>query len=223
MPRLDPFTPRELINGLVQLLAPEASRRGLSLIPKVAAEVPPWILGDATRIRQVLLNLAGNALKFTEAGSVHIELTVEGHLKDQVLLGFAVADTGIGIPLDRQQAVFEAFCQADDSITRRYGGTGLGLAICDRYVQCLGGRLRLQSQPGAGSRFSFQLAASPCPAPPIVETPEDPIPTGSLRILVVEDNLVNRLEAGMDGYLSKPIHPQKLRQILSQSLALRPS
>ena len=147
----------------------------------------------------MLLNLIGNAIKFTEKGGVEVSVDVAERLSDtQVILRFAVADSGIGIPEDKQKLVFEAFRQADSTTVRRYGGSGLGLAICSRLVALMGGRIQLVSKPGEGSTFSFTVPASevapdevPRDAPPQSLDCETPA-ARSLRVLVADDNIVNQ-------------------------------
>jgi CheY-like chemotaxis protein/HPt (histidine-containing phosphotransfer) domain-containing protein len=155
--------------------------------------VPRYLLGDAGRIRQVLVNLVGNAIKFTHHGEVAVtvaDVTTEENRRE---LEFSVRDTGIGIPLERQESIFEAFVQADGSTTRHYGGTGLGLAICTRLVDLMGGRIRVRSLPGTGSTFSFRIPLDEA-TKEIANSPDqkcDSLPRQ--RVLVVDDNPTNRL------------------------------
>jgi signal transduction histidine kinase len=157
--RLDPapFNPRACFEQTRGLLWPLASSRGLQLVYEIEPSMPTQIVGDEIRLRQILLNLAGNAIKFTPSGSVRVRARVTDDATGGVVLHVEVQDTGIGIPADRQAAIFEPFVQADGSTTRRYGGTGLGLTICARLVSMMGGRLSLVSEPGAGSTFSFSV------------------------------------------------------------------
>jgi CheY-like chemotaxis protein len=183
----------------LRALESRARDKGLNLTLAMAADLPQWIEADPIRLRQVLVNLLGNAIKFTEAGSVTLEVApvlVDGATR----LGFAVIDTGIGIPLEKQASIFSAFTQADGSITRRYGGTGLGLTISSKLVGLMGGAMGVDSEPGRGSRFHFTLpgfvsgGAREPPLPPPVEaaraTKRDVL-TG-LDVLLAEDNPVNR-------------------------------
>ena len=151
------FSVRELVEDLVELLAPRAQDKGVEIASFIDESVPVAVTGDPTRLRQVLLNLAGNAIKFTERGgvSVLVETTESGRLR------FSVRDTGIGIDAADQERIFHDFEQADGSSTRRYGGTGLGLAISKRIVEALGGEIELDSTPGEGSTFSFALPLPP--------------------------------------------------------------
>ena len=181
----------EFVRSTMKLFTLDAARKGVELETDIAAGVPICVRADCDRLRQVLTNLIGNALKFTDCGRVSCRVHMEN--ENPRLLRFTVEDTGIGIPVDRQRAVFEAFAQADGSITRKYGGTGLGLAICAKIVALAGGEMRLESSPGVGSKFEFtfpvEIAAAqesgpPAPAPATLD--------GSLSILVAEDNPVNQ-------------------------------
>jgi hypothetical protein len=159
-------------------------------------DVPSHLIGDHVRLRQVLLNLLGNAVKFTTKGSVSLEVMAEGTRNGRARLRFEVRDTGIGIPADQQGAIFEAFRQADGSVTRRYGGTGLGLSISAKLVEMMKGRIEVESAPGTGSTFRFWIEAPEgwgkrLPAPPASETVPAGQPEG-LRVLLAEDNAVNR-------------------------------
>ncbi len=221
-----PFSLRETLASSIRPLDLSARQKGLTLYTEVAADVPDALLGDAGRIRQVLINLVGNAIKFTEVGEVQVSVVqqelflpsdvsqTQGLFDDTsaalagqpLQLVFRVRDTGIGIALDKQQVVFESFSQADDSTTRRYGGTGLGLAICRRLVGMMGGELSLSSRLGQGSEFQFTLSLHTAPAQPLAQplAPVEPAalsnataPAG-LSVLVVEDHPVNqRLAIGM--------------------------
>ena len=151
------YRPIEILEEVAELLAPRAQAKALDLLCIAPPGLPTVLRGDPGRLRQVLLNLVGNAIKFTEKGEVEVgvqPLAVDG---DSATLRFHVRDTGIGIPKDRQAAVFESFTQADGSMTRRFGGTGLGLTISRQFVQMMGGRLELESEPGKGTTFSFSV------------------------------------------------------------------
>ena len=150
-----PFEPRELAAAVLAGFAGAAGRKGVALVLEEFPALPGGLLGDPVRLRQVLANLVGNALKFTEQGEVRVSVTREAADPGQAVLQFAVADSGIGIPADKQQAIFEAFTQADASTTRKYGGTGLGLSICRQLVELMGGRIWVESRPGGGSIFRF--------------------------------------------------------------------
>jgi PAS domain S-box-containing protein len=144
-----------VLETAAQLLLPDARRKGLDLTCSILPGVPLRLRGDSARLRQVLLNLGGNAVKFTPAGSVRFHVSLEGDERSSAMLRFSVEDTGIGIPADRQTDIFSAFTQADGSTTRKYGGTGLGLAISKQLVNLLGGQIGVESEPGKGSRFWF--------------------------------------------------------------------
>ena len=139
----------------VRVLAVSAHKKGLELIADVRPEVPARLIGDPTRLRQVIINLVGNAIKFTDQGEVALVVALEQVTDGSIFLRFSIRDTGIGVAADKQQAIFEAFSQADVSTTRRFGGTGLGLAISARLVQLMDGKITLESAPGHGSTFSF--------------------------------------------------------------------
>ena len=195
-----PFDPLECVEKVRALLAVRALQKGLELRCEVRPEVPPCVVGDPLRLGQVLLNLIGNAIKFTEKGLVVVEVSVTSVGEAGVVLEFAVRDTGIGIAADKQQTIFEAFSQADGSMSRRFGGTGLGLTICSRLVRLMGGGIRVQSRLGEGSCFRFSVplpvaelaAAAPAQAAPPPEVAAAPGSGGPLRVLLAEDNLVNR-------------------------------
>ena len=145
----------ELLDEATRFVRAAAAQKGLALTWRKASSVPERLLVDPLRLRQVLLNLIGNAIKFTERGSVGVEVELEEAVADAVVLKFAVRDTGPGIPPDKQELIFQAFCQADNSITRKHGGTGLGLTISSRLVAMMSGRLWVESKPGSGSTFYF--------------------------------------------------------------------
>jgi len=179
------FSVQDVVLEAVRVLAVSAHKKGLELIADVRPDVPARIVGDPTRLRQVVINLIGNAIKFTEAGEVVIRIEVDQQKDHSVFLRFSVRDTGMGVPADKQQAIFEAFSQADVSTTRRFGGTGLGLAICARLVQLMDGKIWLESAPGQGSVFCFTGrfgVEAPVGAPLV-----DPRYAGR-RALIIDDN-----------------------------------
>ena len=139
----------------IKALSVRAHEKGLELICDIGAEVPCALIGDPGRLRQVVTNLIGNAIKFTEQGEVTLRVEQESLSGQDVVMHFVVSDTGVGIASARQQAIFEAFTQADGSMTRKYGGTGLGLTISSRLVEGMGGRIWVESHPGLGSSFHF--------------------------------------------------------------------
>ncbi|MGC2657718.1 MAG: ATP-binding protein [Bryobacteraceae bacterium] len=158
---LDPicFSLYPLLDQTLKPLRHQAWGKGLQLHLEVEPGAPEKIWADSARLQQVLINLIGNAIKFTEKGQVTLKVGITAVERRALRLGFAVQDTGIGIPKDKQQSIFEAFSQADGSTTRRFGGTGLGLSICSRLVQLMGGRISLDSVPGQGSCFRFEISA----------------------------------------------------------------
>lgn len=186
------FDVRECMGSTMKSLGPRAHQKGLELALRVAAEVPEFVLGDAQRIRQIVLNLVGNAIKFTEMGEVVLEIDVRERTPDGALLRFAVKDTGIGIPVEKCARIFEKFEQADASTTRRFGGTGLGLTISARLVELMGGRIWVDSCPGVGSAFQFEIALQVDRAerPPRKQLPR--VDVTGLPVLIVDDNATNR-------------------------------
>ncbi|MDX2016859.1 MAG: ATP-binding protein [Planctomycetota bacterium] len=179
-----PFRPAEVVEQVRAAVEQQASDRGIALQARVHADVPSVLLGDAARLRQVLLNLTSNAVKFTREGGVMILLTVDRTLDDEVELRCVVTDSGIGISPDRVGALFEPFVQADASTTRKFGGTGLGLAICKQLVQAMGGQIGVESEVGRGSTFWFTVALRPGDESSSARTP--PAHSGSLRAVVVD-------------------------------------
>ncbi len=163
-----PFSLRDTLNETMHLLGPSAHDKQLELSLQVDAEVPDYLTGDPMRLQQVLTNLTGNAIKFTEHGNVDVRIEQIGSASgSKVRLNVLIRDTGIGISEEQQRQLFQAFNQADSSISRRYGGTGLGLVITQKLVQQMGGQIRFESELGKGSVFSFSLdlEVSPCPRP----------------------------------------------------------
>ncbi len=156
---------RDVVEDAAQLLAVSASRKGLELICHIAPEVPENLLGDPSRLRQIILNLIGNALKFTDKGEVFLRVDCREHTSHRSVLHFSVRDSGIGISADKQKSIFEAFRQSDSSMTRRFGGTGLGLSISSQLVTLMGGRLWVESKPGDGSSFQFVISLPAASAP----------------------------------------------------------
>ena len=185
-----PFDVRDALGETVKTLALRAHAKGLELFADIHRDVPPVLIGDAGRLRQILVNLTGNAIKFTETGEVVVGLEVEARTEESVMLHFAVRDTGIGIPADRQQKIFEAFSQADSSTTRKYGGTGLGLSISTRLVALMGGRIWIESEPGVGSVFHFTARMGI--GAPLAPDPAREVDLAGLPVLVVDDNATNR-------------------------------
>ncbi len=185
----EPFDLEALLNQQIDLMALRAQRKGLELILHLEPTVPVHVIGDAHRLQQILMNLIGNAVKFTEQGHVIISVTPDPDSPPSGHLRFAVIDTGIGITPDQQAQVFRAFTQADGGITRKYGGTGLGLTITRRLIELMGGHIRLESQPGQGSTFSFTISLE---VAPLSAPPEPASPLTGWRVLVVDDVAINR-------------------------------
>jgi signal transduction histidine kinase/DNA-binding response OmpR family regulator/HPt (histidine-containing phosphotransfer) domain-containing protein len=186
-----PFEVSACIEDAFDLLAQKALEKRIDLVYTIDPEVPPCIVGDAGRLRQVLLNLTGNALKFTEKGEILVGVQTASRDDAGVELRFAVKDSGIGIPAEKLGLLFKPFSQVDTSTTRRFGGTGLGLAICARLVELMGGTIAAESEPGKGSTFTFTLRAPI--APPVVKAHlRGRVPQlAHKRILLVDDNATN--------------------------------
>src|SRR6185437_2682576 len=195
------FDLREIVGNSVALLAPRAQAKHLTLTHSVNEKIPAQVVGDPSRLRQILLNLAGNAVKFTAKGFVSLEVEPLDDVADEIRLKFSVRDTGIGIPEEAQQKLFQSFTQADASTTRQVGGTGLGLAMCRRLVELMGGEIGLSSVPGQGSTFWFTMRLG---RPKMVETssvvryvdtlhmsPCSPA-IGGITLLLAEDNKINQ-------------------------------
>jgi two-component system sensor histidine kinase/response regulator len=185
-----PFALGDSLADMVTALVLRAHKKGLELALDLDPTVPDAVVGDVGRLRQVLINLISNALKFTERGEIVVRVARESEVGPDLHLHFAVSDTGIGIPHDKQEHIFEAFAQADTSTTRRYGGTGLGLAICSRLVPLMGGKIWLESEPGRGSTFHFTVRLA-CAAPFASPQPVDITELRDLHVLIVDDNSTN--------------------------------
>ncbi len=186
-----PLRLREHLGSTMKALASRVGQRDVELLSDVPADVPDALIGDPGRLRQVLFNLVGNAIKFTEHGEVVLGVRLHETDGDQVTLRFTVADTGIGIPQHKQKAIFDEFVQADASTTRRYGGTGLGLAIASRLVTAMGGEVGLESKEGQGSTFHFS-ASFGLGSAATVEATDPRADLRGVRTLIVDDNATNR-------------------------------
>ncbi|HET7206373.1 MAG TPA: ATP-binding protein [Terriglobales bacterium] len=190
-----PFELRDVVARAMELVGSRAAVKGLRIESAIASDVPLWVSGDPVRTRQVLINLLGNSMKFTEKGSLTVRVTQNPHGSGPASLQFSVSDTGIGIPEDKLPKIFESFAQADSSTTRRYGGTGLGLTISKRLVEAMGGRIWVESKAGVGSTFyfttEFGLAAAPATQTATVAA-VPAMPAEHLRILVADDSEDNR-------------------------------
>lgn len=195
-----PFDPESLCNELADLFAAQCHTKGLLLVRRFDLQECRCLQGDGTRLRQILMNLLGNALKFTETGTVTLQAATEQQQNGKVLLRCQIRDTGIGIPKDRFSSLFTPFSQADSSTTRKYGGTGLGLAISRQLARLMGGDISLISLPGQGSCFTVTVLCDPCDALAQMQLQQQKLPAEqkkgtSARILLVEDNAVNQLVA----------------------------
>ncbi|HEV2131618.1 MAG TPA: CHASE domain-containing protein, partial [Longimicrobiaceae bacterium] len=186
-----PFTLRDVLGDTLQTLGLRAAEKGIELAYRIPPEVPDRLIGDPGRLRQIVVNLAGNAVKFTEQGEVVVTVEAESVTADEVALHVAVRDTGIGIPPEKQQIIFEAFSQADSSMSRQFGGTGLGLAISMELVALMGGRMWVESEPGVGSTFHFTATFALQKGAPR-RAPAGPETLHQLPVLVVDDNATNR-------------------------------
>jgi two-component system sensor histidine kinase/response regulator len=185
------FELRDCLGDTVKTLAMRAAEKDLELACHVPANVPDALVGDPGRLRQIIMNLAGNAIKFTQEGEVLVDVHEESRNDDSVCLHLSVKDTGIGIPAEKQTAIFEAFSQADSSTTRRFGGTGLGLAISSQLVSMMGGRIWVESEVGRGATFHFTVNLG-LQKDALVPRPAEPATLRGLPVLVVDDNETNR-------------------------------
>jgi two-component system sensor histidine kinase/response regulator len=213
------FDVRDTVGDAVTVLAHRAAEKRLELVCDVARDVPETLVGDPGRLRQVLLNIVGNAVKFTNAGEVVVRVMPQpASTADdgQVRLRFMVSDSGIGIPADKLAHVFEAFTQADASTTRRYGGTGLGLAIARRLVELMGGHLWVESEVGRGSTFHFTAAFQTTESLGLPSRPAEPRELRGLRVLVVDDHATNRriLVEMLSSWQMKPVAVADARSAL---------
>ncbi|MBX3736314.1 MAG: response regulator [Candidatus Didemnitutus sp.] len=220
-----PFELSQCVEETLDIFALQAAAKGIELAYAIDPAVPTWIVGDITRLRQVLVNLVNNAVKFTPSGFITIEVKLAAEAgtpgDGALLLDFIVTDTGIGIPADRQSALFKPFSQVDSSTTRKYGGTGLGLAICDRLVQLMGGTVDVTSQLGHGSRFRFNI-----------QTERAEVPTGGrvlnfagVAVLAVDDHAVNRHALGtcLHQWGCTPVLAENAAQALAAAADRRPA
>ncbi len=219
---LDPidFRLRDTLGDTLSLLAMRAHLKGLELAYHVHAEVPDLLVGDAHRLQQILVNLVGNAIKFTERGEVVVQVSLDKETDNgsSVSLSFGVTDTGIGIPRDKQRAIFNAFEQADSSTTRRYGGSGLGLAISSQLVRMMQGRIWVESEVGKGSIFHFTARFDLSKAMPEAGGAADWAGLRNRRVLVVDDNATNRriLTEILAGWQMQPTAADSARAALAQ-------
>ena len=201
------FGLRNMLGDTLEALAFTAQSKGLELALRVDPQAPERVIGDSERLRQVVINLVGNAIKFTQAGEVVVEVASETAASGEARLRFSVLDTGAGIPTDKLRAIFDPFTQADTSATRRHGGTGLGLAISSRIVERMGGQLTVESQVGKGSRFDFGLSLRVAAIPKAGAAPPDRAPLAGLRVLIADDNATSR------GILEQMVTHWKMRPV----------
>jgi len=195
-PESIPFSLKHSINAVALLLAPRAREQGLELKISISSDIPTYLDGDPSRLGQILLNLVGNAIKFTDKGSVEIAASHRVAANGLIELRLEVIDSGAGIPPEVQASLFTPFTQADTSVSRKYGGTGLGLAICRQLCRTMGGDIGVESEMGRGSKFWFTLQCRVAEAPPKIMSPSlaptlDP-EAANLSILVAEDNFIIR-------------------------------
>jgi signal transduction histidine kinase/CheY-like chemotaxis protein len=181
------FALRQIVGDAAAAVCVAAHRKGLELVVEISPEAPDSLRGDPSRLRQIVLNLIGNAVKFTAQGEVTLSIRKCEETDSDVMLQFAVRDTGLGIPLDKQQSIFQSFAQADNSTSRKFGGSGLGLTIASRLVEAMHGRIWVESRPGAGSTFYFTARFTRGPGPPTLALPGSADLAG-LAVLVADDN-----------------------------------
>lgn len=186
------FDLRESLGDTMKTLGLKAHAKGLELAFRVDPATPQYLVGDTGRIRQIVINLVGNAIKFTEQGEVFVEVELVSESPEDVALQVSVRDTGVGIPEERCKAIFEEFEQADTSVTRRFGGTGLGLAISSRLVDLMGGSIAVDSKLGEGSTFTFTMHLEPAPSGTESNAANGIVYVGGSKVLVVDDNATNR-------------------------------
>jgi PAS domain S-box-containing protein len=218
------FDLRDCLELALKTLALRADEKGLELLCEVAAEVPPVVRGDSTRLRQVVINLVGNAIKFTADGEVAVKVQVEARDGHDCILRLTVSDTGIGIPEEKHELIFAPFSQADTSTTRKYGGTGLGLTISTRLVEMMGGRIWVESEVGKGSQFHFTTRVGVADAKEIkVGTIAPPEILRGVKVLVVDDNRTNRriLEGMLRRWEMKSTPVESGEEALAQLSAAR--
>jgi signal transduction histidine kinase/CheY-like chemotaxis protein len=189
-----PFNPERIGAAVVELLTSKAEEKGLRLSYNAAETLPPWVELDPTRVRQILVNLVSNAIKFTKEGCVDVRVAYRTESENHGVIRFEINDTGIGIPEEAQDRLFKRFSQVDSSMTRRFGGAGLGLAISKQLVKRMGGEIGCKSTPGSGSQFWFTLPVNVANGPPAEadDLADDEPNVGALRILAAEDQLINQ-------------------------------
>jgi signal transduction histidine kinase/CheY-like chemotaxis protein len=215
---MDPirFNLRDLVEMTMKVFAIRAQEKGLELVGGVRPDVPEFVLGDATRLQQVLMNLIGNAIKFTAKGEVALAVSLVRNHEDSLDLEFVVRDTGIGIAPEKREMIFEAFAQADGSTARKFGGTGLGLAISERLVTAMGGRIWVEGEPGTGSQFHFTVSLG-WVREPVEESKPGDVKLEGASVLVVDDNPSNRriLEEQLRSWGMRPEEAESAGQALA--------
>ncbi len=201
------FNLSDNLGDTMKALSVRAHQKGLELAYDVQRDVPDGLVGDPGRLRQIIVNLVGNAIKFTQHGEVVLHVQMESRSKEHIALHFTVADTGIGIPLEKQAAIFESFTQADGSMTRTFGGTGLGLTISTRLVEFMHGKIWVESEVSKGSRFHFTASFRLQTFSAKTIVPCDPLILRDMRVLVVDDNETNRhiLAKMLTGWHARPV------------------
>ena len=210
-----PFDLRYLIEDVANSIAYRAKQKRLEFICFMSPDVPSQLIGDPSRLRQILTNLTVNALKFTDEGEIFVKAEMAEDLGDRLKIRFLVKDTGIGIPKDKQAIIFESFTQADDSMTRRYGGTGLGITISKQLAECMGGKIGVKSEEGKGSTFWFNAVFLKQKGEPSLTTEQ--VDLSDLRVLVVDDNLTNQflLKAYLKSWGCQPVAVSGGKEALS--------
>ncbi|MEH6578430.1 MAG: response regulator [Amphritea sp.] len=200
------FNLRDTLDDTLQTLAMRTSEKGLELVGRIPAEIPDELIGDPGRLRQIIVNLVGNAIKFTERGEILVDVRQQALTEDEVVLAFSVRDTGIGIPPEQRQHIFESFSQVDSSISRRFGGTGLGLAISSQLVGMMGGEMSVESTVDVGTTFNFSLLLKRQQGPNTA-LPRELSAIHELPVLIVDDNATNRriLEEVLVNWAMKPM------------------
>ncbi|MGA9183062.1 MAG: response regulator, partial [Candidatus Acidiferrales bacterium] len=186
------FNLRDCLEATLKTVAVRSDEKGLELLCEIAPEVPEMVVADSSRLRQILINLVGNAIKFTDEGEVAVRVRLDAADGDKRLLHFTVTDTGIGIPPEKQKLIFDPFTQADTSTTRKYGGTGLGLSISSRLIKMMGGKIWLESQVGSGTQFHFTTQFKSSEKTVELGSVAPPEVLRGVKALIVDDNLTNR-------------------------------
>ena len=201
------FSLRDVVEATVETLALRAHEKGLEIISHIKPELPDALIGDPTRLRQIIMNLGSNAIKFTHEGEIIVRVEVESETEQEIVIHCSVSDTGIGIPLDKQEVIFGLFNQADGSTTRKYGGTGLGLTISRQLSEMMGGRIWVESEPGEGSTFHVTARFGVQTEPITKPAPSESVDLRDLPVLIVDDNATNRrvLEEMLTNWHMKPI------------------